>query len=251
MPQTFWSSLCLSLLAAAVPTSVAHAQGTRPARSVPTTSQEHAELVRLFNDWRTFVQPTIARGVPDYGAAAMARKAADLPDYRARLKAIDIRAWPAAAQNDYRLVEAEMNGFDFYLRILKPWARDPGFYQTVFGEESDVPAHEGPSASPTIDLFKVSYPLSRPDDRRLTEWIGGVTAMLAAARVNLADSNAADLWDGSVRERVSGRADGTTYSGKVWTGTTASGGASPKPLGFSGSSAPVVNFGGNGNTGAN
>ena len=26
---------------------------------------------------------------------------------------------------DYRLIEAEMNGFDFFLRVLKPWARDP------------------------------------------------------------------------------------------------------------------------------
>jgi Bacterial protein of unknown function (DUF885) len=154
----------------------------------------HAGLVKLFYAWRDFVQPTILRGVPDYSVAAMTRKAAALPSYRAQLKAIDIRAWPAEAQNNYRLVEAEMNGFDFNLRILKPWARDPGFYQTVFGEESDVPAHEGPSASPTIDLFKFAYPLSRLDDRRLTELIGGVPAMLAAARVNLADSNAADLW---------------------------------------------------------
>ena len=87
-----------------------------------------------------------------------------------------------------------MNGFDFFLRVLKPWARDPGFYQNVFGEESDVPAHEGPSAGPTIDLFKFTYPLSRADDRKLTALLGGVPATLTAARVNLADSNAADLW---------------------------------------------------------
>jgi Bacterial protein of unknown function (DUF885) len=194
--QTFRSSLFASLLATAMPAGLTYAQGPVQTVGAPTIvmPRGHAELVKLFNAWRAFVQPKIANGVPDYGAAAMARKAADLPSYRARLKAIDIRAWPAAAQNDYRLIEAEMNGFDFYLRILKPWARDPGFYQTVFGEESDVPAHEGSSASPTIDLFKLSYPLSRPDDQRLTEWIGAVPAMLVAARVNLASSNAADLW---------------------------------------------------------
>jgi hypothetical protein len=190
--KTFRYSLCLVLLT----TGLAHAQGTNPPASAPvgTILHDHAELVALFDDWRAFVQPTISGGVPDYSAAAMAQKAAALPDYRARLKNVDIRTWSAAAQNDYRLVEAEMNGFDFFLRILKPWARDPGFYQTVFGEESDVPAHEGPSASPTIDLFKVAYPLSRPDDRRLTEWIGGIPALLAEAQTNLADSNAADLW---------------------------------------------------------
>ena len=53
-----------------------------------------------------------------------------------------------------------MNGLDFFLRVLKPWARDPGFYQTVFAEMSDVPAHEGPSAEPNIDLCKYSWPLT-------------------------------------------------------------------------------------------
>jgi hypothetical protein len=194
--QTFRSSLFASLLATAMPAGLTHAQGAVQNVGAPTIvmPRGHAELVKLFDAWRVFVRPAIVNGVPDYSAAAMARKAADLPSYRARLKAIDIRTWPAAAQNDHRLIEAEMNGFDFNLRILKPWARDPSFYQTIFGEESDVPAHEGPSASPTIDLFKVSYPLSRPDDRHLTELIGGVPAMLAVARLNLADSNAADLW---------------------------------------------------------
>ena len=32
-----------------------------------------------------------------------------------------------------------MNGLDFYFRVLKPWARDPGFYLTVFPDMSDVP----------------------------------------------------------------------------------------------------------------
>ncbi len=154
----------------------------------------YATLTALFADWRRFVEPQIARGVPDYGAAAMARQAAALPAYRARLHALDTAQWPAAARADYRLVEAEMNGLDFRLRVLQPWARDPGFYQTIFGEESDVPAHEGPSASPTIDLFKYKWPLSRADDRKLTELLGGVPAMLVQARTNLAAGNAADLW---------------------------------------------------------
>lgn len=154
----------------------------------------HADLVKLFDDWRAFVQPDIRVGVPDYSASAMARKAVDLPRFHARLNAMSTTGWSAADTNDWRLIEAEMNGFDFFLRVLKPWARDPGFYQNVFGEESDVPAHEGPSASPTIDLFKFAYPLSRADDRKLTELLHGVATTLKAARVNLASSNAADLW---------------------------------------------------------
>jgi hypothetical protein len=57
-----------------------------------------------------------------------------------------------------------------------------------------VPAHEGPSAQPTIDLFAYSWPLSRADDARLTKAMAAVPALLAAAKTNLADSNAHDLW---------------------------------------------------------
>ena len=154
----------------------------------------HADLVKLFEDWRRFVSPSIRAGVPDYSKATMARKAEELPKYRERLKAIDVAAWPVSARADYRLVEAEMHGFDFNLRVLAPWARDPGFYQTVFGEESDVPAHEGPSASPNIDLYAFAYPLSRADDRQLAGLIGAIPAMLEDARINLAGSNTRDLW---------------------------------------------------------
>ena len=147
-----------------------------------------------FDAWRAFVRPAIRNGVPDYGRAAMAAKAAELPRFRARLAAIDRTGWPVAAVNDYRLVEAEMNGLDFNFRVLMPWARDPSFYATVFGEESDVPAHEGPSASPTIDLFNYAWPLSRADDAKLTQLIGAVPTLLAQARTNLAAGNARDLW---------------------------------------------------------
>lgn len=39
-----------------------------------------------------------------------------------------------------------MNGLDFNLRVLMPWAHDPSFYANVFADRSDVPAHEGTSA---------------------------------------------------------------------------------------------------------
>ena len=87
----------------------------------------HAQLVRLFADWRAFNHPQIVRGKPDYSAAAMAAKAARLPEFRARLAAIDTSGWSASQRGDHRLVEAEMNGLDFFLRVLTPWARDPGF----------------------------------------------------------------------------------------------------------------------------
>jgi len=164
-----------------------------PAVAAPRASS-HQQLVELFTDWRAFNHPAIVRGKPDYSARAMSEKAARLPQFRQRLAAIDPNSWSASQRGDFRVVEAEMNGFDFFHRVLKPWARDPGFYQTVFAEMSDVPAHEGPSAEPNIDLYHFTYPLSRADDARLTELLGAVPALLTDAKANLAGSQAHDLW---------------------------------------------------------
>ncbi len=195
MRRTIIALAAIATAAVAPPTMAKVRPADRKAMPIAADAAKgHGALIALFDDWRAFVRPDIKGGLPDYSATAMARKAEGLPRLQARLKAIDMRGSLPAAQNDRRLIEAEMNGFDFFLRVLKPWARDPGFYQTVFGEESDVPAHEGPSANPTIDLFKYSYPLTAGDDRQLTTMLGALPAMLRAARTNLAQSNAADLW---------------------------------------------------------
>jgi hypothetical protein len=152
------------------------------------------QLVQLFTDWRAYNHPVMVAGRPDYSARAMTAKAARLPEFRRRLAAIGTAGWSASQRGDYRLVEAEMNGLDFFLRVLKPWARDPGFYQTVFAEMSDVPAHEGSFAEPNIDLHDFTYPLSPADDARLTGLLGAIPRLLADARVNLAPSRAHDLW---------------------------------------------------------
>jgi len=179
------------LLATAAPVAAAPV-GPTPVAAPGEIS--HAQLIQLFADWRAFNHPKIVHGRPNYSAAAMAAQAAGLPAFRRRLAAIDRRGWTASQLGDYRLVEAEMNGFDFFHRVLRPWARDPGFYQTVFAEMSDVPAHEGSSAEPNIDLYTFAYPLSPADDERLTELLGAVPALLTDAKTNLAGSKAHDLW---------------------------------------------------------
>ena len=153
-----------------------------------------AAVADLFRQWRAFEQPELKAGVADYGAAAMARKQAALPAWKARLAAMDRSGWPVATGIDYRLVEAEMNGLDFDFRVLKPWARDPGFYANIFNDWSDVPAHEGQTASPNINLYAFNWPLNAADATQLTTMLAAVPANLAAAKVNLAGSNARDLW---------------------------------------------------------
>jgi uncharacterized protein (DUF885 family) len=159
---------------------------------------DYGSLLRLAEEWRRFEQPAVDRCIPDYGEAAMQAKAAALPAWRTRLDAIDPHNWAAAQQVDHRLVEAEMNGLDFDLRVRRPWARDPSFYATVFGERSDVPQHEGVTAAPAIDLFAYPFPLSRNAQRELRCLLGAIPALLEQARTNLRGSNARDLWVYSV-----------------------------------------------------
>jgi len=155
---------------------------------------DYGSLVSLAEDWRRFEQPVVRHCVPDYSAAAMAAKQAALPGFRDRLHAIDRQGWSAGQAVDYRLIEAEMNGLDFDLRIRQPWAHDPSFYATLLGERSDVPQHEGPTAAPLIELYSYSFPLSEADQRSLTCQLAAIPVLLEQAKTNLAASNARDLW---------------------------------------------------------
>ncbi|MFN0022655.1 MAG: DUF885 family protein [Parvularculaceae bacterium] len=162
--------------------------------AAPAAASEYRELTSLHAQWRKFELPAVQSCLPDYSAAAMAEKAKGLAGFQAKLAKIDASKWTAAQQADLKLVAAEMNGLDFDLRVLKPFARDPSFYATVFGEESDVPEHEGPNARPAIDLYEYKYPLSKADQKVLTCRLGAIPAFLDQAKVNLKDGDARDLF---------------------------------------------------------
>ena len=180
-------ALALGLAVVAVVTPAASAAAEAPAST-------YQQLVSLFTDWRALNRPAMTNGRPDYGPAAMTRKHGDLADLTLRLSRIGTDGWTASQKGDRRLVQAELNGLDFYFRVLKPWARDPGFYLTVFPEMSDVPAHEGTYAEPVIDLFEYRWPLSAADQKRLTTQLATIPPLLTDARANLAGSTAHDLW---------------------------------------------------------
>jgi hypothetical protein len=154
----------------------------------------YAGLVKLFEEWRAFERPVMKGNVPDYTPSAMAAKAAALPAWRWRLDAIDIKGWPIEQQNDYKLVKAEMNGLDFNFRVLRPWARDPAFYVSIWPTRTDVPSREAPVSYPEIQLYDYRFPLSPGEQEELTAKIDMIPALLAQARENLKDSNARDLW---------------------------------------------------------
>jgi len=178
-------------VAAAPPPAEPTASQVRAASPEPAG---YAGLVKLFGEWRAFERPVMKNNVPDYGASAMTAKAAALKQWRARLDAIDTKAWPIDRQNDYRLVAAEMDGLSFNLRILRPWGRDPAFYVSVWAARTDVPAREAPAVYPEIELYTYHFPLLPEAQRELAAKIGTIPALLAQAKQNLQDSNARDLW---------------------------------------------------------
>ena len=167
---------------------------TRGSAKAASEPDGYPVLVKLFQQWREFEHPAMKNNVPDYSASAMAAKAEALPRWRKRLDAIDPKSWPIAEQNDYELVKAEMNGLDFNLRVLRPWARDPAFYVNVFSSRSDIPWREGPVPYPEIELYNYRFPLDADAQKDLTTKLGMIPAFLAQAKENLKASNARDLW---------------------------------------------------------
>ena len=162
-----------------------------------STGGTYDDLVALFRDWRAFEEPPMREGVPDYTAATTARRHDELKRYRERLAAIDPSSWPIAQRVDHEIVRAEMNGFDFNVRVLQPWARDPAFYTTVWTAQSDTPAHEGPTHHGVAELWTYSFPLAPPAEARLARELGVIPPLLAQARMNLT-GNGRDLWNAGI-----------------------------------------------------
>jgi len=163
-----------------------------PSRAEPRLTR-HQDLVSFFTDWRVFQRPKLVDGVPDYSPAAMAAQQQELAAWQRRLAAFDTTGWAIPQQVDYHLVRAELNGLDFDHRVLQPWARNPSFYVTVFWDQSDQPAREGPFAYGAVELWKYPFPLQTEDIGRIEPGIRAIPGLLAQARQNLT-GNAADLW---------------------------------------------------------
>ena len=163
-----------------------------------SSASSYDSLVGLFAEWRAFERPPSRDGVPDYTAETFERRYAELPKWKARLAAIAPDAWPIAQQVDYQIVRAEMNGFDFYVRVLKPWVRDPAYYVSIWTAQSDTPAHEGPTNHAAIELWQYTFPLDAVADRKLTAELRTIAPLLAQARGNLT-GNARDLWIGGIK----------------------------------------------------
>jgi Bacterial protein of unknown function (DUF885) len=173
-------------------------------------TRTYDQLLALFKEWRTFEEPSrLAGGVPDYTPATNAKRLEGLRALQSRLAAIDRTGWTVPQQVDYHVVRAEMNGMDYHLRVLQPFARDPAYYASVITEESDTPSKEGPVIHGAIKLY--DYPiwprtvldqpasLTPAQAGELATRLQTIAPLLQTAKTNLAGANARDLWVGGVR----------------------------------------------------
>jgi hypothetical protein len=153
----------------------------------------HSDLITLFVDWRAFQKPPVLDGVPQYTVAAMDAQQRELPAFQRRLAALDPSGWPVNQQVDWHLVRAEMNGLDFDHRVRKPWATNPAFYVTVFLEQSDQPAREGPVPYGTVEVWSYSFPLTPERAQAMAASLRTIPRFLETAKANLVGKGR-DLW---------------------------------------------------------
>jgi hypothetical protein len=144
----------------------------------------------------------------------MERQLRELTTYESRLAAIDTTGWSVSHQVDWHVVRAEMSGLEFDHRVLRPWARMPGFYTMIHMAQSDVPAHEGPYVHGWIDVWTYDFPLESEAAADLGARLGAIPPLLEQARENLT-GNARDLWRAGIRAMSGQSADLTTLAERV------------------------------------
>jgi hypothetical protein len=177
------------------------------ALSVVSTSQTvrtYQDLLTLFHEFVEFERPPLIDGAPDYREPTISARQKRLKTFQSRLADIRPAVWPVDQQIDHALVGAMLNGLDFDLRVLRPWARDPAFYKSIWTGQSDTPAHEGPTHHAVVELWTYRFPLSTADEARLAAEVRTIPPLLRQARSNLT-GNARDLWitgTGTMGEQV-------------------------------------------------
>ena len=174
-------------------------ESARDTKTEHLMSNDYQDLVALFKAWRTFEMPPKLEGAPDYRKATFTQRISAFEQLRARHTAIDTTNWSIPNKVDWMVVWAEMNGFDFNYRVLKPWERDPAFYKTIWTYKSDVPAHEGPTNHGTLELWTYKFPLSIAERKRILGNLAVIPSLNTQAKTNLT-GNARDLWITGIRD---------------------------------------------------
>jgi len=162
-------------------------------------SQSASELIQLFEDWRSFEQPPLQNGIPDYSQTSFDKRWPQFQALKTRLENLPKEQWPTSQQIDWHILWAEMNGYIFNYKVLKPWERDPAFYKSIWNDQSDVPAHEGPTHHAVTEVWHYSFPLDQASSKKMVASIQIIPGLYAQAKKNLT-GNARDLWIAGIRD---------------------------------------------------
>lgn len=125
----------LPILAAALVATISAAFAAGP----PSGKGTYEDLVALFAEfdaarlpepWNAnFLEHDAPRQAMEvYQPASVKARLKALKSVNARLDGMNVAAWPIGQQSEYLAVRAEVDGEEFRLKALRPWARDPGFY---------------------------------------------------------------------------------------------------------------------------
>ena len=169
-------------------------------------STRYEDLLALWRQFRDFQKPNVVEGVPDYTPKAMSAQKLQAGEFLKRLAGIDPAGWPIDRQVDYHIVRAELNGFDFDHRVLRPWSKDPCFYAVLETSGPDVPAREGPQIFGTLCLSDFSFPLDKEQRVIFAAKLRTIPRILAQVKSNLTEiSNDQRLL--GIRQKRDERAD--------------------------------------------
>ena len=166
--------------------------------SAQKNDQNSSKLQNLFKEWRSFEIPPIVNGAPDYKKITFDKRFSEFLKLKSMLCDIDKSSLSTEEKVDWTLIWAEMNGYLFNYKVLKPWERDPAFYKTIWTSRSDVPAHEGPSHHNLVELWKYKFPLNSVDKLKLMSDLKVIPNLNKQAKQNLI-GNARDLWITGIR----------------------------------------------------
>jgi hypothetical protein len=172
-----------------------HLQATHLQNDPPT----HQDLTAFYKEWRKFEHPPVKNGAPDYRVETFEKRWPKFLELKSKLAEMDTSGWSIPHQVDYRLVEAEMNGYEFNHHVLKPWVRDPAFYQSIWMYRSDVPAHEGPTHHMTTEVWTYDFPLNDQAAEKFLKDLLVIPSLNEQAKKNLT-GNARDLWIAGIRD---------------------------------------------------
>jgi hypothetical protein len=162
-------------------------------------ASEYKSLIELFKQWRTFEQPPLFDNVPDYRAKTFDSRFQKFKLIRESLLKIETTDWSIEDKVDWHILWAELNGYEFNYKLLKPWQRDPAFYKSVWSYRSDVPAHEGPTHHGITELWTYKFPLSETEQQRLIVDLSKIEPINQQAKINLT-GNAAEIWEAGIRD---------------------------------------------------